>query len=76
MDKSAWAEHMLRDEWFQEMMQELRSVEINKFAMSDMNDKEIRENAYMQLRALELIETYLEGLVSQKLIDEKRLKIL
>jgi hypothetical protein len=76
MDKSAWAEHMLRDEWFQEMMQELRSVEINKFAMSDMNDKEVRENAYMQLRALELIETYLEGFVSQKLIDEKRLKIL
>jgi hypothetical protein len=76
MDKSAWAEVMLRDEWFQEMMQELRAVEINKFAMSNMNDKEIRENAYMQLRALELIETYLEGLVSQKLIDEKRLKIL
>jgi len=76
MDKSSWAEHMLRDEWFQEMMQELRAAEINKFAMSDMNDKEVRENAYMQLRALELIETYLEGLVSQKLIDEKRLKIL
>jgi hypothetical protein len=76
MDKSSWAEHMLRDEWFQEMMQELRAVEINKFAMSDMGDKEVRENAYMQLRALELIETYLEGLVSQKLIDEKRLKIL
>jgi len=76
MDKSSWAEHMLRDEWFQEMMQELRAVEINKFAMSDINDKEVRENAYMQLRALELIETYLEGLVSQKLIDEKRLKIL
>jgi len=76
MDKSSWAEHMLRDEWFQEMMQELRAAEINKFAMSDMNDKDVRENAYMQLRALELIETYLEGLVSQKLIDEKRLKIL
>ena len=76
MDKSSWAEHMLRDEWFQEMMQELRAVEINKFAMSDMADKEVRENAYMQLRALELIETYLDGLVSQKLIDEKRLKIL
>ena len=76
MDKSSWAEHMLRDEWFQEMMQELRAAEINKFAMSDMADKEVRENAYMQLRALELIETYLEGLISQKLIDEKRLKIL
>ena len=76
MDKSAWAEHLLRDEWFQEMMQELRSAEINKFAISDYGDAEARENAYRQLRALESIENYLEGLSSQKLINEKRLKIL
>lgn len=76
MDKSAWAEHLLRDEWFQEMMQELRSAEINKFAISDYGDTEARENAYRQLRALESIENYLEGLSSQKLINEKRLKIL
>ena len=76
MDKSAWAEHMLRDEWFQEMMQELRSTEINKFAMSDYEDFSKREEAYMRLRSLELIETYLEGLAAQKIIDEKRLKIL
>jgi hypothetical protein len=36
----------------------------------------VRENAYHQLRALEKIEAYLEGLSAQKLIDEKRLKIL
>lgn len=76
MDKSAWAEHMLRDEWFQEMMEELRSAEINKFAMSDYQDTVKREEAYIRLRSLELIETYLEGLAAQKMIDEKRLKIL
>lgn len=76
MDKSQWAEHLLRDENFQQMMQELRTEEINKFAMSDYDDSNVRESAYRQLRALELIETYLEGLTSQKLIDEKRLKIL
>lgn len=76
MDKSAWAEHLLRDENFQQMMQELRTEEINKFAMSDYDDTNVRESAYRQLRALESIETYLEGLTSQKLIDEKRLKIL
>jgi hypothetical protein len=76
MDKSNWAEHLLRDEWFQEMMEELRAVEINKFAMSDFKDNEVRENAYRQLRAYEAIETYLEGLSAQKLINDKRLKIL
>jgi len=58
------------------MMEELRSVEINKFAMSEFGDSLVRENAYHQLRALEKIEAYLEGLSAQKLIDEKRLKIL
>ncbi len=76
MDKSAWAENLLRDEWFQEMMQELRTAEINKFAMSDYNDIEDRETAYLRLRTLEIVENYLEGLCAQKIIDEKRLKIL
>jgi hypothetical protein len=76
MDKCQWAENLLRDEYFQAMMEELRSVEINKFAMSEFGDSLVRENAYHQLRALEKIEAYLEGLSAQKLIDEKRLKIL
>jgi hypothetical protein len=76
MDKSQWAENLLRDEYFQAMMEELRSVEINKFAISEFGDSLVRENAYHQLRALEKIEAYLEGLSAQKLIDEKRLKIL
>jgi len=76
MDKSAWAENLLRDEWFQEMMQELRSTEINKFAMSDYEDTAKREEAYMRLRCLELVEAYLEGLSAQKIIEEKRIKIL
>jgi hypothetical protein len=76
MDKSAWAENLLRDEWFQEMMQELRTAEINKFAMSDYADIKERETAYLRLRNLEIIESYLEGLSAQKIIDNKRLKIL
>ncbi len=76
MDKSAWAENLLRDEWFQEMMQDLRTAEINKFAMSDYADIKERETAYLRLRNLEIIESYLEGLSAQKIIDNKRLKIL
>ena len=76
MDKSAWAEHLQRDEWFQEMMEDLRSAEINKFAMSDYADVEARENAYMRLRSLEMIDNYLDGLIAQKTIEAKKLKIL
>jgi hypothetical protein len=76
MSKAYWAEILLKDENFQQMMEELRSQEIAKFATSDYGQVEIRESAYRQLRALESIETYLEGLASDKLIEEKRLKIL
>ena len=76
MSKATWAEILLKDENFQQMMEELRSQEIAKFATSDYGQVEVRESAYRQLRALELIETYLEGLASEKLIEEKRLKIL
>ena len=76
MSKAYWAEILLKDENFQAMMEELRSNEIAKFATSDYGQVEVRESAYRQLRALELIETYLEGLASEKLIEEKRLKIL
>jgi hypothetical protein len=76
MSKAYWAEILLKDENFQQMMEELRSQEITKFATSDYGQVEVRESAYRQLRAIESIETYLEGLASDKLIEEKRLKIL
>lgn len=76
MNKVQWAENLLRDEFFQEMMNELRTAELNKFATSDYADLQARETAYMRLRTLELVETYLEGLAANKLIEEKRLKIL
>lgn len=76
MNKTQWADNLLRDDYFQEMMEELRGMELNKIAMSDYGDVNIRENAYMTLRALESVENYLNGLVAQKIIEEKRMKIL
>lgn len=76
MNKTQWADNLLRDEYFQEMMEELRGIELNNIAMSDYDQVNIRENAYMVLRALEKVETYLEALVAQKIIEEKRIKIL
>jgi hypothetical protein len=58
------------------MMEELRGMEITKFLNSDYKDIEIREEAYIRLRVLESIDNYIQGLADQKLIDQKKLKIL
>jgi hypothetical protein len=58
------------------MMEELRGMEIAKFLNSDYSDVEVREEAYIRLRVLESIDNYIQGLADQKIIDEKKLKIL
>jgi hypothetical protein len=76
MKKSDWAMNLLRDDYFIEMMEELRGIEIAKFLNSDYSDVEVREEAYIRLRVLESIDNYIQGLVDQKIIDQKKLKIL
>jgi len=76
MKKSEWANNLLRDDYFIEMMEELRGMEIAKFLSSDYADVEVREEAYIRLRVLESIDNYIQGLVDQKIIDQKKLKIL
>lgn len=76
MDKAQWATNLLRDPMWQELMEDLRGTELNKFVNSNYGEAEIREQAYMRLRVLESVESYLESVAAQKMIDEKRMKIL
>jgi len=76
MKKSDWANNLLRDDYFIEMMEELRGVELAKFLNSDYADVEVREQSYLRLRVLESIDNHIQGLADQKLIDQKKLKIL
>jgi hypothetical protein len=76
MKKSDWANNLLRDDYFIEMMEELRGVELAKFLNSDYGDTELREQSYLRLRVLESIDNHIQGLADQKLIDQKKLKIL
>jgi hypothetical protein len=76
VDRAQWAINLLRDETFKEVFEELRGVEMNRILMSDYNDVQAREDAYMRLRVLESIESHIEGMADQKVIDAKRLKIL
>ena len=76
MNRTEWALNLLRDDYFIEMMEELRGVELAKFMNSDYNDAEIREQSYMRLRVLESIDNHIQCLADQKLINEKKIKIL
>ncbi len=76
MDKAQWASNLLREPMFQEMMEDLRGNELNKIINSTYGELELREEAYMRLMVLESIESHLESVAAQKMIDEKRIKIL
>jgi hypothetical protein len=76
MNRTEWAINLLRDDYFLEMMEELRGMEIAKFLNSGYGDVEEREEAYIRLRVLESIDNHIQGLADQKLIDQKKLKIL
>jgi hypothetical protein len=76
VNKTEWAVNLLRDDYFIEMMEELRGMEIAKFLNSGYGDIDTREEAYIRLRVIESIDNYIQGLADQKLIDAKKLKIL
>ena len=76
MDKAQWASNLLMEPIFQEMMEDLRGNELNKIINSTYGELELREEAYMRLMVLESIESHLESVAAQKMIDEKRIKIL
>lgn len=76
MNRTEWAVNLLRDDYFIEMMEELRGMEIAKFLNSEYKDIDTREEAYIRLRVIESIDNYIQGLADQKLIDAKKLKIL
>jgi len=76
MDKAQWASNLLMEPIFQEMMEDLRGNELNKIINSNYGETDLREEAYMRLRVLESIESHLESMAAQKMMDEKRIKIL
>ena len=76
MTKNDWANNLLNDTFFKEMMNELKNAELEGFANSNLEDTFLRENCYLKLKVLVEIESYLQGMAAQKMIDKRRWKIL
>ncbi len=66
MKKSDWANNLLRDDYFIEMMEELRGVELAKF----LNSEEYKEYLELQEKALQeykqKAKDYFESLETDK----------
>ena len=74
MDKSAWAKNLSLDPMWQEVIADLRIIELGKFQNSSDEDFEVREGAYRQLKAIDSLVNHIEWMASTGKMDEKRLK--
>lgn len=75
MTRDEWARNLLLDNYFQEMLSELEQIELNKFANSNFEDYDIREQAFVKLNAIKSIKSHVESLADTQKINEKRFKI-
>lgn len=79
MDKylvAQWAKNLLNDDFFKEVVENLKKEQISVIINTNSDEVDIRENAYRHIRTIELITGHLEGLASETAIKEKKWKIL
>lgn len=75
MDKASWANNLLNDPMFIEVIDSLKSSQLNRFITSNPGDISDREDAYLRITVLDSIVDYLDSMAADKLIEKKRFKI-
>jgi RNA binding exosome subunit len=79
MDKylvAQWAKNLLNDDFFKEVLNNLKNEQISVIINTSAEESDRRENAYRHIKSIELITGHLEGLASETVIREKKWKIL
>lgn len=76
MDKPQQAKLLLSDEFFQEIIKDYQTEQLDRFKYSGEFDYEQRESAYKKLLVVDEILARIQSVASQKEIDKKRWKIL
>jgi len=71
-----WAKNLLNDDFFKEVLNNLKNEQINVIINTSAEECDRREDAYRHIKTLELITGHLEGLASETVIREKKWKIL
>jgi len=72
--KGKQAEQKLADPFFQECLQKIKDEQIGKIISSSPERKEIRENAYSLLKAVEALEMELSRLIGNGQFAQDKIK--
>ena len=75
MIKSSAIKNIISDDNWIEAMEDLIKLNMDIIANSDVEDKDIREIAYMKVKVINEIMGHLESIASDEKIDKKRWKI-
>ena len=74
--KAKWARNLLDDDFFKEVLNNLKNEQISVIINTSAEESDRREDAYRHIKSIELITGHLEGLASETVIKEKKWKIL
>lgn len=74
--KAQWAQNLLNDDFFKEVIDNLKKQQISVIINTNVDELSRREDAYHYIKTIELITGHLEGLASETVIKEKKWKIL
>jgi hypothetical protein len=75
LDKAARAQHLLTDEFFTDVVEKQRSLYIYSILNSQPDEADVREAAYIKIRAMDEFIATLQSLAQQPEIEKKRFKI-
>jgi hypothetical protein len=75
LDKAARAQNLLTDEFFTDVVKIQRELYIRNILDSSPEQGDVRESAYIKIRALDEFIATLESMAKQPEIEKKRFKI-
>ena len=73
--KSEWAQRLLDDDFFKDVIEELKSAYIRDIIQSNEDGISDREIAYQRIKFLDQFVGHLEGMAAERKIQEKKWKI-
>jgi len=74
--KAQWASNLLVDDFFIEVMNDLKNQQISVIINTNRDEVEEREAAYSHIKTLDLFLGHLQGIAAETKIQEKKWRIL
>jgi hypothetical protein len=74
--KAQWASNLLVDDFFLEVMNDLKNQQISVIINTNRDEAEQRESAYNHIKTLDLFLGHLQGIAAETKIQEKKWRIL